>query len=120
MRNFMLIAVAVVILATVHAFGNGGKLTVIKVSIASVAGKAFEVQIAPTGDRSPRRAEMERRVRDCATRDGNHAESFHSEFKVEVTEGSPNQVAIKSEVPKGLSAVARCIQDDLKANIFVN
>jgi hypothetical protein len=62
---------------------------------------------------------MEKRVRDCATRDGNHAESFHTELKIEVTEGSPNQVVIKSSFPKGLTAVARCIEDDLKANIFV-
>lgn len=115
----MLIAVAFAILVTVHAFGNSGKLIVIKVSIVSVAGKAFEVQIAPAGDRSPRRIEMEKRVRDCATRDSNHDDSFHSELKIEVTEGSPNRVAIKSEFPKGLSAVARCIEDDLKANIFV-
>jgi hypothetical protein len=115
----MLIASFVVVLVTVHAFATGQKLSVIKVSIASVAGHAFEVQIAPAGDRSPRRIEMEKRVRDCAIRDGNHTESFHQELRIEITEGSPNQVAIKSEYPKSLTPVVRCIEDDLKANIYV-
>jgi hypothetical protein len=48
MRNFRLIVVSLIVLITVHtSFGTSGKLIVIKVAIASVAGQAFEVQIAP-------------------------------------------------------------------------
>lgn len=96
---------------------KASKLMVFHVEIASVAGKQFEVQIKPAGVNSKHRREGEKRIRDCAERDGNHKESFHSELTIEWTDGDTKEVVIKSKYPKGLSAVVRCIVDDLKANM---